>query len=348
MTEIAVSQLPAALNLQIHAGNAVLLLGLPGIGKTQIAQQWLADHTDELVVLDGSQTPEELVQGVPFVAGTGIKGAQLSRELMSQMTDIKRLLTDTNQIVGLNLEELSSFSQADQRTVMNMVLAGQLPDGSVIDRERLVVIATANPSSFMDDRSDASVNDIENALFTRMAVYNVVPDVQSWLTYARQNGVHPAVIYALEETPTLFEDEAHRTVPRTLSFLSNVMHVADEFGLAVTVDDIAALIGDENAAQFKYVYDHVQQLVSLQAVVRDPEVREQFSALSDAEKSYVWLRGLPNISADYDVVLRELVEELPSDTLIASFKQNSIWSTDENLATTRYLAGAWKALENVE
>jgi hypothetical protein len=346
MTEIAVNDLPAAINLQMQAGNAVLLLGLPGIGKTQIAQDWLRQHTDQLVVIDGSQTPEELVQGVPFVTTDG--GAHLSRELMVQMGEIKEAMGVDGRVVGLNLEELSSFTQDDQRSVMNMVLAGQMPDGTRIDRTRLYVIATANPSAYMDDASDASVNDIENALFTRMAVYTVVPDVESWLAYAEQTDVHPAIIYALTDSPELFSDDAHRTVPRTLTFLSQLLWTADALDVPVTLQDFESLVGEENAGQFKYIYDHLGSLVSLIQVVQEDEAKERFLALSDAEKSYVWLNGLANVPAGFDDQMRELAESLPSDTLLAAFKSDTIWGTNQNLATTRFLAGAWTALQGIE
>ncbi|MBA5963184.1 ATP-binding protein [Weissella cibaria] len=354
MSDIKVTDLKRAINLQIKSGNAVLLLGLPGIGKTQIAQSWLEENTDRVIVIDGSQTPQELVQGVPFVSNNSHGVASLSRELMFQMNDIKEELNVTDSdghkhTVGLDLEELSSFTQDDQRAVMNMILAGQMPDGSSIDRNRLLVIATANPSSYMDDQSDASVNDIENALFTRMAVYNVVPDVVSWLAYARQSNIHPAIIYALTNTPELFKDEAHRTVPRTLTFLSNVMYTADKHGFDMKTQDFEALIGAENAPQFKHIYDHFASLVSLVDVVDNLEQESRFLTLDDAERSFVWLNGLENISVTpaHDAKLRQLAESLPIDTLIASFRLTNEWTTNSTLKTALFLAGAWSTLKNV-
>ncbi|KIU25182.1 ATP-binding cassette domain-containing protein [Weissella cibaria] len=246
MTTLQMKDLPATLALQTAAGNAVLLLGLPGIGKTQIVQRWLAQQTAQFIVIDGSQTPAELVQGIPYVSS---QTDELHRELMAQMNQLKQALQEPETIVGLNVEELSSFSQDDQRTIMNMVLAGEMPDGTRIDRNRLYVVATANPSAFMNDESDASVHDIETALLTRMAVYEVVPDVTSWLTYAATAGIHPAVQFALRDNPALFNDEAHRTVPRTLTFLSKMFYAADQLQQPVLLQDVEALVGPENAPE---------------------------------------------------------------------------------------------------
>lgn len=344
MTTLQMKDLPATLALQTAAGNAVLLLGLPGIGKTQIVQRWLAQQTAQFIVIDGSQTPAELVQGIPYVSS---QTDELHRELMAQMNQLKQALQEPETIVGLNVEELSSFSQDDQRTIMNMVLAGEMPDGTRIDRNRLYVVATANPSAFMNDESDASVHDIETALLTRMAVYEVVPDVTSWLTYAATAGIHPVVQFALRDNPALFNDEAHRTVPRTLTFLSKMFYAADQLQQPVLLQDVEALVGPENAAQFQYVYEHLNQLINLLDVVTDQEAYDKFVTLSDAEKSVVWLTGLTKITAEYDDKMRQLAELLPSDTLIASFQTDTIWAKDETLRTARFLAGAWEALQTL-
>ncbi|MDR0899930.1 MAG: hypothetical protein LBM27_06215, partial [Lactobacillaceae bacterium] len=163
-----------------------------------------------------------------------------------------------------------------------------------------------------------------------------------------KNDFHPSIIYALKDKPELFEDTEHRTVPRTLEFLSNLLKIADKNGIDVSAQDFESLIGSENAPQFKYIYDHIKQLVSLLDVVTDQNAKNDFDQMSDAEKSFIWLNGLHNVTAAFDEQMVEIAQTLPADTLMATLKTDTIWSTNNNLATTQFLAGAYKALEDIE
>lgn len=346
MTKI--SAIKHILNLQTLAGNSVLLLGPAGIGKTEVTQQWLTANTDKVVVIDGSQTPADLVQGVPFVSQSKAQETALKRGLMTQMDEIKAFFAEgDNKTIGIDIEELSSFNPDDQRTLMNMFLSGRLPDGSMIPRERLKVVATANPSAFMDKQSDASVNDIETAILTRMAKYDVEADVKSWLAYAIDNDVHQSIIYALQDDSDLFKDEKHLTTPRTLVFLSNMFKTAEHLEVEPTQDDVEALIGDENASKFKYYFDKFASLMRLEAVLGDEETRQKFNELSDAEKSVVFTTGLKRMTLEDDEALADLLAELPVDTQMQVTYILPKWATETSeLAKQAY--GAKKGIRDTK
>lgn len=344
MTKI--SAIKQKLTLQTSAGNSVLLLGPAGIGKTEVTQQWLEANTDKFVVIDGSQTPADLVQGVPFVLQN--KEQSLHRGLMTQMEEIKSFFADgSDKTLGVDIEELSSFNPDDQRTLMNMFLSGRLPDGSVIPRERLKVVATANPSAFMDKKSDASVNDIETAILTRMAKYDIEADLKGWLDYAISNDVHQSIIYALQDDGDLFTDEKHLTTPRTLVFLSNMFKTAEEISVAPAQDDVEALIGDENALKFKYYFEKASTLMRLEAVLGDEETRKQFNELTDAEKSVVFTTGLKRMTVEDDEALADLLAELPVDTQMQVTYILPDWAIEtSSLAQQAY--GAKKAIRDTK
>lgn len=173
----------------------VLLMGPPGIGKTQIMEQIAAETGVGLVAYTITHHTRQSAVGLPFIEKRVYGGEEFSvtEYTMSEiLASVYQLMEKTGIQEGiLFLDEINCVSE----TLSPMML--QFLQCKTFGNQRLpegwLIAAAGNPPEY-----NRSVRDFDVVTLDRVKRIDVSEDFSVWKEYARRKGLHGAVISYLD------------------------------------------------------------------------------------------------------------------------------------------------------
>ena len=173
----------------------VLLMGPPGIGKTQIMEQIAAEEGVGLVAYTITHHTRQSAIGLPFIEKRTYGGEEFSvtEYTMSEiLASVYQLMERTGLKEGiLFLDEINCVSE----TLAPMML--QFLQCKTFGNQRLpegwLIVAAGNPPEY-----NKSVRDFDVVTLDRVKRINVSEDFTVWKEYAYRRGLHGAVISYLD------------------------------------------------------------------------------------------------------------------------------------------------------
>ena len=173
----------------------ILLMGPPGIGKTQIMEQIAAETGVGLVSYTITHHTRQSAVGLPFIEKRTYGGEEFSvtEYTMSEiLASVYRLMERTGLREGiLFLDEINCVSE----TLAPMML--QFLQCKTFGNQRLpegwLIAAAGNPPEY-----NRSVRDFDVVTLDRVKRIDVREDFAVWKEYARGRGVHGAVVSYLD------------------------------------------------------------------------------------------------------------------------------------------------------
>jgi MoxR-like ATPase len=206
------------LKVAYRAGRPALLIGPPGVGKSEIIEQVAAELGIESIVIDLSLCePSDLV-GLPRMDGD--RTVFLPPEFLPRAGQ------------GLLVfEELNRAERFVQGPVLQLLSARRLnnyvlPDG-------WTCVAAINPD---DGKND--VRPLDPAMLSRFLQVPVRADRRQWLRWARERGLHAAVAHVVEQHPEAFEQTSPRSWTHAAQVLAGM--TAPELGDRALLHDVLA------------------------------------------------------------------------------------------------------------
>ena len=173
----------------------ILLMGAPGIGKTQIMEQIARECKVGLVSYTITHHTRQSAVGLPF-----IKEKTFGQETFSvteyTMSEIIASVYEKMEKTGLKegilfIEEINCVSE----TLAPMML--QFLQGKTFGNQKVpegwVIVTAGNPPEY-----NKSVREFDVVTLDRIKRIDVQPDFEVWKEYAYEQGIHPAVISYLE------------------------------------------------------------------------------------------------------------------------------------------------------
>ena len=173
----------------------VLLMGPPGIGKTQIMEQIAAETGVGLVAYTITHHTRQSAIGLPFIEKRtyGDEEFSVTEYTMSEiLASVYQLMEKTGLREGiLFLDEINCVSE----TLAPMML--QFLQCKTFGNQRLpegwLIVAAGNPPEY-----NKSVRDFDVVTLDRVKRIDVAEDFAVWKEYARKRGLHGAVISYLD------------------------------------------------------------------------------------------------------------------------------------------------------
>lgn len=138
-------------------------------------------------------------------------------------------------------------------------------------------MACINPAS---DDEGYDVDDLDPALLSRFVQVQVEPDVKEWLAWAREHGVHPAVLDYITADGTVFESSVSN--PRAWKYVSDVVHAAlsSQAPKESLRAGVLGLVGDKRGTVFlRTLKDKVRSLTAEQILTSYASYRQQLQDL---------------------------------------------------------------------
>ena len=310
----------------------VLLLGAPGIGKTQIMEQAARECGVALVAYTITHHTRQSAIGLPFISKKEYGGREYSATeyTMSEIVaSIYNRMSETGLSEGiLFIDEINCVSETLAPAMLQFLQCKsfgnhQIPKGWVI-------VAAGNPPEY-----NKSVREFDVVTLDRVKKILVEPDYQTWREYAYKENMHPAILSYLELRNNCFYqmettiDGKQFATPRGWEDLSRMMEVYERLGKSITADLVGQYIQHERIsrefAEYYELYQKYQQDYQITEILQgknsEAMVKKVSHASFDERVSVVNLLFSGTRQAVRKVMLQEEVLEKVFEVLKA-LKEN--------------------------
>lgn len=253
----------------------ILLMGPPGIGKTQIMEQIARECKIGLVSYTITHHTRQSAVGLPFIKEEQFDGKTYSVTEYT-MSEIIASVYRKQKETGLNegilfIDEINCVSETLAPTMLQFLQCKMFGNQAV--PKGWIIVAAGNPPEY-----NKSVRDFDMVTLDRLRRLDIEADFSVWKEYARKQHLNAAILSYLELRPNNFYkveadvDGLQFVTARGWEDLSNLMDVYEELQIPV---------GEEIVHEF----------------LRHEDVAEDVAAYFDLYKKYQDDYGIPEILA---------------------------------------------------
>ena len=310
----------------------VLLLGAPGIGKTQIMEQAARECGVALVAYTITHHTRQSAIGLPFISKKEYGGREYSATeyTMSEIVaSIYNRMSETGLSEGiLFIDEINCVSETLAPAMLQFLQGKTFGNQKV--PEGWVIVTAGNPPEY-----NKSVREFDVVTLDRVKKILVEPDYQTWREYAYKENMHPAILSYLELRNNCFYqmettiDGKQFATPRGWEDLSRMMEVYERLGKSITADLVGQYIQHERIsrefAEYYELYQKYQQDYQITEILQgknsEAMVKKVSHASFDERVSVVNLLFSGTRQAVRKVMLQEEVLEKVFEVLKA-LKEN--------------------------
>lgn len=267
------NQAKTVCELTMVSGLVPLMVGVAGVGKSDIVKTIAKDLGAEYVNIDANLLGEGEIGGLPIASEDKKSLIYVPHNKLARANELAK----RGKKVVLFIDELNRAQQSVQSELMNLVLNREI-NGLQLHKN-IMLIGAMNPSSnsaMMDDgaNQDANyaTNDLDDAVKNRFVWVEVEADISAWLSWANgttvkttkenedkkefkyfniedyETNIDPTIINFLAENPEYLKrndiDSDANPSPRTYSFASAILRTFEANSDLFTEEDLKhALIG---------------------------------------------------------------------------------------------------------
>ena len=212
----------------------ILLMGPPGVGKTQIMEQIAQECDIALVAYTITHHTRQSAVGLPFIRerNYGGKTRSVTEYTMSEIiASVYAAMERTGKQHGiLFIDEINCVSETLAPTMLQFLQCKTFGNQAV--PEGWVIVAAGNPPEY-----NKSVREFDLVTLDRVRRIDIEPKLSVWQDYARAHRLHPAVTAYLELRPQHFYkiendvDGVQFVTARGWEDLSAYLQAADKLNL---------------------------------------------------------------------------------------------------------------------
>ena len=235
----------------------LLLIGPPGIGKTQIMEQISKECQIGLVSYTITHHTRQSAVGLPFIKEKEFQGKtySITEYTMSEIiASVYSKMEETGLKEGiLFIDEINCVSETLAPTMLqflqNKTFGNQkVPSGWII-------VAAGNPGEY-----NKSVRDFDVVTMDRIRYIHVETDYYVWKEYAISKHIHPMILSYLELKPNNFYtvstsvDGMEFVTARGWEDLSYLLYTYEKMLLEISQDTIYEYLHHEDIAEDVFAY----------------------------------------------------------------------------------------------
>lgn len=168
----------------------VLLIGPPGVGKTQIMEQISQECQIGLVSYTITHHTRQSAIGLPFIEKKMYGGREYSMTEYT-MSEIVAAIYNKIEQTGMSegilfIDEINCVSETLAPTMLQFLQGKSFGNHRI--PEGWIIVAAGNPPEY-----NKSVREFDIVTLDRIRSIQVEPDFEAWKEYAVQAGIHPAI-----------------------------------------------------------------------------------------------------------------------------------------------------------
>lgn len=290
----------------------LLLIGAPGIGKTQIMEQIARECGIGLVAYTITHHTRQSAVGLPLITEEEFEGKSYSitEYTMSEIiASIYRKMRETGLKEGiLFIDEINCVSETLAPTMLQFLQCKTFGNQEI--PKGWIIVAAGNPPEY-----NKSVRDFDMVTLDRVRYMSVEADLNVWKEYARAQHINDAILSYLELKPNHFYrvetdvDGMHFVTARGWEDLSNLMDAYKELSIPVTEEVVGEFLHHkdiaEDAAAFFELYHKYEDDYRIAEILEGRVPTQVYARLFDAafdERLAVvnlLLQGLTNRLKEY-------------------------------------------------
>lgn len=267
----------------------ILLMGPPGIGKTQIMTQVAHECDIALVSYTMTHHTRQSAMGLPYIVQKKIGGRECSVTEYT-MSEIIAAVYDKMETTGLKegilfMDEINCVSETLAPTMLQFLQMKRfgnqkLPSGWII-------VAAGNPPEY-----NKSVREFDMVTLDRVKKISIKPCYDVWRAYAYEVGIHDAILSYLQIKPQNFY-KAETTVDgmqfvtaRGWEDLSELLYVYEDMDISVDADITAEYLQcpdiAKDFANYLDLYRKYRHDYSIDGIIKGDFHNIFYRRLSDA------------------------------------------------------------------
>ena len=235
----------------------ILLMGPPGIGKTQIMEQAARECGVALVAYTITHHTRQSAVGLPFIRQRSYGGRDVSVTEYT-MSEIIASVYAKMEATGLKegilfIDEINCVSETLAPTMLQFLQCKTFGNQAI--PEGWLIVAAGNPPEY-----NKSVRDFDMVTLDRVRYLNIEADYKVWKEYARAKHLHNAILSYLELRQKNFYrveadvDGIRFVTARGWEDLSSLMQVYEKLDLPVDESVIREFIHHEDVAEDAAAY----------------------------------------------------------------------------------------------
>lgn len=229
----------------------MLLMGPPGVGKTQIMEQIARECRIGLVAYTITHHTRQSAVGLPLIEKQefGGKTYSVTEYTMSEIiASVYRQMKETGLAEGiLFIDEINCVSETLAPTMLQFLQCKTF--GSQAVPEGWIIVAAGNPPEY-----NKSVRDFDMVTLDRVRRMDIEADFPVWKEYAKKHGVQESILTYLELHPQNFYrvendvDGMRFVTARGWEDLSSLMDAYGALGIPVTEEVICQFVSHREIA----------------------------------------------------------------------------------------------------
>lgn len=253
----------------------LLMIGPPGIGKTQIMEQVAGECGVALVSYTITHHTRQSAVGLPFIQKKEYNGQEYSVTEYT-MSEIIASVYDKIEHTGfkegiLFIDEINCVSETLAPTMLQFLQYKSFGNRRI--PEGWIIITAGNPPEY-----NRSVRDFDTVTLDRVRKIIIEPSLNAWKEYAYKQGIHGAILsyldvkkenfYRVETTP----DGIFFATARGWEDLSEMIITCEELKLPITEDLIIQYIQYNSIARdfsnYYELYNKYKEVYSIEEILK--------------------------------------------------------------------------------
>ena len=230
----------------------ILLMGPPGIGKTQVMEQVAKECKVALVAYTITHHTRQSAVGLPFIEKKVYSGKEYSVTEYT-MSEIIASIYDKMEETGLKegilfIDEINCVSETLAPTMLQFLQCKMFGNQKI--PEGWIIVAAGNPPEY-----NKSVRDFDVVTLDRIKKIDVDVNYDVWKEYAYQADIHPAILAYLEirrdyfyRMETTVDGRVFATA-RGWEDLSRLIQSYEKLGIEINAELVGEFLQKEETAR---------------------------------------------------------------------------------------------------